>query len=181
MHISNSGLEMIQRFEGFRAHTYRDGAGFATIGYGHKLLNCQSFPNGITMDDAVSILRADVHEAEKVIEELVRVPLTQGQFDALVDFIFNLGAERFRRSTLLRALNGGRYQAAGEQLLRWDLIDGTESQGLRDRRLAEMNLWNASTPRAMAAAAPGQADAAKPGVQRAGTPAETRAGSEQAA
>jgi lysozyme len=150
MQLSDAGLEMIKGFEGFRTHTYLDGAGLPTIGYGHRLLNPSSFPNGIGEDDAASILRADVHDAEVAIERLVKVPLTQGQFDALVDFVFNLGQERFARSTLLRALNGGRYQAAGEQLLRWDLVAGEECEGLRKRRVAELTLWNASTPQAMA-------------------------------
>jgi len=150
MELSDTGLEMIKRFEGFCPRSYHGAAGLPTIGYGHRLLNSASFPNGVTEDDAASILRADVREAATVVERLVTVPLTQGQFDAIVDFVFNLGQERFARSTLLRALNGGRYQAAGEQLLRWDLVNGEENQGLRMRRLAEMTLWNASTPQAMA-------------------------------
>jgi lysozyme len=141
---------MIKQFEGFRTQIYQDAAGLPTIGYGHRLLNPGSFPNGVTEDAAASILRADLCAAITVVELLVKVPLTQGQFDALVDFVFNLGQERFARSTLPRALNGGRYQAAGEQLLRWDLINGEENQGLRQRRLAELTLWNASTPQPMA-------------------------------
>lgn len=144
MQLSDAGLEMIKRFEGFRAHTYLDAAGVPTVGYGHRLLQPHAFPNCLSQDDAASILRADVRDAVQVVERLVKVPLTQGQFDALVDFVFNLGQERFARSTLLRALNGGRYQAAGEQLLRWDLVNVEENQGLRARRLAELTLWNAS-------------------------------------
>jgi lysozyme len=150
MQLSDAGFDLIKRFEGFRAHTYLDAAGLPTVGYGHQLLNHASFPNGISEDDAESILRADVSEAVKLVEMLVKVPLTQGQFDALVDFVYNLGQERFARSTLLRALNGGRYQAAGEQLVRWDLVNGEENLGLRARRLAELALWVASTPQAMA-------------------------------
>lgn len=150
MQLSDAGMDMIKRFEGFRAHTYTDAAGLPTIGYGHRLLNPASFPNGITEEEADSILRADLREAALAVEQMVKVPLTQGQFDSLVDFVFNLGLERFRRSTLLRALNGGRYQAAGEQLLRWDLIGGEQNLGLRARRLAELKLWTASTPQPMA-------------------------------
>jgi lysozyme len=82
---------------------------------------------------------------------LVRVPLTQGQFDALVDFCFNLGAGRLAASTLLKALNARRYDAAGEQLLRWDVAAGEVNAGLRARREAEARLW-AGPARAIIAA-----------------------------
>lgn len=150
MQLSESGIEMIKRFEGFRQRVYRDLAGFPTIGYGHRLKTSETDPGVISESDATALLRTDVSDAASTVERMVKVPLTQGQFDALVDFVFNLGCERFARSTLLRALNGGRYQAAGEQLLRWDLVNGQENLGLRARRLAELALWNASTPQAMA-------------------------------
>jgi lysozyme len=146
MELSETGLELIKRFEGFRERAYLDAAGLPTIGYGHRLLNPAQYPDGIGEQEAATMLRSDVQDAIRTIERMVTVPLTQGQFDALVDFVFNLGCERLKRSTLLRALNGGRYQAAGEQLLRWDLIQGQENLGLRARRLAELKLWNASTP-----------------------------------
>ena len=154
MELSEEGFELIKRFEGFRSRTYLDPAGLPTIGYGHRVLNPALFPNRITEDEASAILRTDVRDAIGSIERMVKVPLTQGQLDALVDFVFNLGSERLARSTLLRALNGGRYQAAGEQLLRWDLIQGHENLGLRARRLAEIKLWNTSTPGSGAAEVP---------------------------
>jgi len=76
---------------------------------------------------------------------LVKVALTQGQFDALVDFCFNLGAGRLAKSTLLRCLNAGRYNDAAEQLLLWDLAGGEVNLGLKARREAELRLWK-STP-----------------------------------
>jgi lysozyme len=72
---------------------------------------------------------------------LVRVPLTQGQFDALVDFCFNLGEGRLAGSTLLRELNAGLYAAAGQQLLAWDHAGGKVIPGLKARREAELALW----------------------------------------
>ncbi|MDR3792943.1 MAG: lysozyme [Terracidiphilus sp.] len=173
MQLSETGLELIKRFEGFRGHVYRDVAGFPTIGYGHRLQTPAQYPDGISEEEAATILRNDVQDAIQTIERTVVVPLTQGQFDALVDFVFNLGSERLKRSTLLRALNGGRYQAAGEQLLRWDLIQGQENLGLRARRLAELNMWNASTPSSI------DASAAKPVVGVAG--ASTAAAGERVA
>jgi len=79
------------------------------------------------------------------VGRLVKVPLTQGQFDALVDFCFNLGEGRLASSTLLKVLNGARYEAAGEQLLRWDLAAGQVNTGLKGRREAELELWQSTS------------------------------------
>ena len=141
MKLSGAGLELLKRSEGFRGQTYKDVNGFPTIGYGHRLLHPESFPDGISESQAAEILVSDVREAEQAVERLVKVPLAQGQFDALVDFCFNLGAGRLASSTLLRALNGGRYEAAAEQLLRWDIAGGKENSGLKARRKAEFALW----------------------------------------
>ncbi len=92
MQLSKAGLELLKRSEGFRSHTYKDVNGFPTIGYGHRLLNPESFPDGIAEPQATEILAADVRDAEQAVARLVKVPLTSGQFDALVDFCFNLGA-----------------------------------------------------------------------------------------
>ena len=144
MKLSSAGLELIKKSEGFRARVYPDVAGIPSIGYGHRLLPHEAFPNGLTEAEASGILTADIREAEQAILRLVKVPLTQGQFDALIDFCFNLGEGRLAASTLLKALNARRYQAACEQLLRWDLSGGEVHQGLRLRREAEARLWNQS-------------------------------------
>ena len=141
MKLSAEGLDLLKRSEGFRGRTYLDVSGFPTIGYGHRLLHPESFPNGIDEQQAAEILTVDVRDAEQAIERLVRVQLTQGQFDALVDFCFNLGAGRLGSSTLLKVLNLGRYDDAAEQLLRWDQAGGQENAGLKARREAELALW----------------------------------------
>lgn len=141
MEISSAGLELITRSEGFRAHVYLDVAGLPTIGFGHRLLPHESFPEGISEADALRILSADLRLAEQAVLRLVKVPLTQGQFDALTDFCFNLGPGRLASSTLLKALNARGYEAACEQLLRWNLAGGEINQGLRARREAEALLW----------------------------------------
>jgi len=152
MQLSAAGLELIKRSEGFRNRTYLDVAGLPTIGYGHLLLPRESFPNGIEEAQATQILAADVRAAEQSVQRLVKVALTQGQFDALVDFCFNLGAGRLASSTLLKVLNGGRYEAAAEQLLRWDLAGGEVNAGLKARREAECQLWTGAAPQQQAAA-----------------------------
>jgi lysozyme len=141
MKLSTTGMQLLKNSEGFRSHVYLDVAGIPTIGYGHRLLHRDSFPNGIDEPQAAILLACDVRDAEQAVQRLVKVPLTQGQFDALVDFCFNLGAGRLIASTLLKCLNAGRYDDAVEQLLLWDHADGQESAALKARREAETELW----------------------------------------
>jgi lysozyme len=144
MKLSAAGLELLKKSEGFRSRTYLDVAGRATIGYGHLIGVHEIFPNEISAAQAEALLAADVSQAEQAVSRLVRVPLTQGQFDALVDFTFNLGAERLRASTLLLRLNAGDYDAASAELLHWDHAGAQEIAGLKLRREAEVRLWKES-------------------------------------
>jgi lysozyme len=141
MHLSAEGLDLIKKSEGFRGHIYRDVAGYPTIGYGHLIKPGESFPDGIAEPQASAILAADLQAAEQAVARLVKVALTQGQFDALVDFCFNLGAGRLASSTLLRELNAGHHDAAGQQLFAWDHAAGFVNAGLKARRQAEFDLW----------------------------------------
>jgi lysozyme len=118
--MSTAGMALLKKSEGFRSHTYLDAAGIPTIGYGHRILASESFPSGIDEPEGARMLERDVESAEQAVKRLVRVDLTQGQFDALVDFVYNLGWNKFAASELLQDLNRGRYDAAAEQLLRWD-------------------------------------------------------------
>lgn len=152
MKLSAAGLDLLKRSEGFRSRTYLDGAGIPTIGYGHRLLHPNSFPNGVAEAQAAEILASDVRNAEQAVQHLVTVAVTQGQFDALVDFVFNLGAGKLASSTLLKILNAGRHNDAAEQLLRWDLAGGKESVALKVRRQAEYQLWNDAAARRQVAA-----------------------------
>jgi lysozyme len=145
MQLSAAGLELIERSEGFRSNTYFDMAGFPTIGYGHRLDPHESFPDGVCEAEAEVLLRWDVRKAEQEVVRLVKTPLTQGQFDALVDFVFNLGAGRLASSTLLIELNAGKYEAAADELLRWDHADGREVGALKARREAEYKLWRSDS------------------------------------
>jgi lysozyme len=142
MKFSVAGMNLLKKSEGFRSRVYLDVAGFPTIGYGHRLLHADSFPNGIDEPQAANLLLCDVRDAEQAIQRLVRVPLTQGQFDALVDFCFNLGVGRLISSTLLKALNAGRYDDAVQQLRRWNHAGNRECAALKARREAEADLWH---------------------------------------
>ncbi|MGA2632763.1 MAG: lysozyme [Terracidiphilus sp.] len=144
MQLSAVGLELLKRSEGFRSRIYLDVAGIPTIGYGHRVLASESFSNGIEEPEGETLLSSDVRIAEQSVQRLVRVALTQGQFDALVDFCFNLGRGRLAASKLLQDLNTGRYDAAAEQLLRWDHAGVLENVGLKARREAEFHLWHSA-------------------------------------
>ncbi len=153
MQLSAAGLELIKKSEGFRRQIYMDAAGLRTIGYGHRVTAAESFPGGIDEARAEALLAGDVRQAEQVVGRLVRVTLTQGQFDALVDFCFNLGAGRLAGSTLLRELNAGRYGEAAEELLYWVYAGGVANEGLKARRAAEFELWTKDEGKAGEAAA----------------------------
>jgi len=152
MEISAQGLDLIKRSEGFRSRQYLDVAGYATIGYGHRVIPPESFSDGITQEQATAILMNDVQQAEHAVNRLVRVPLAQGQFDALVDFCFNVGPVKLAASTLLKELNDRQYAHAGLQLLRWDYAAGLPNAALRARRTAELQLWTGGAPEEQIAA-----------------------------
>jgi lysozyme len=152
MKFSAAGMELLKRSEGFRNRVYLDVAGLPTIGYGHRLLQPDSFPNGICELQAANLLSSDLRDAEQAVLRLVKVPLTQGQFDALVDFTFNLGSARLASSTLLKCLNAGRYDDAAEQLSLWDHAGGHEIASLMARREAEVELWRSGQVEQQAAA-----------------------------
>lgn len=145
MHLSAAGLDLLKKSEGFRDRVYSDVAGFPTIGFGHRLTPGESYPGAIDLARAESILSADIASAEAAVNRLVRVPLTQGQFDALVDFAFNLGSGRLASSTLLRYLNSGKYNEAAWQILAWDHAGSRELTALKLRREAEFHLWSPRT------------------------------------
>lgn len=148
MHLSESGLAAIRAHEGLRLEAYPD-PGSAdglpiTIGYGStRRLDGSAWKLGdkITEAEATTLLRRDVSDAEVTVNRLVTVPLTQGQFDALVSFVFNVGAGAFKGSTLLRLLNAGDYTGAAAQFARWVNNDGKPLSGLVRRRNAERAMF----------------------------------------
>jgi len=134
---------------------YKDSAGLPTIGVGHLLtkseltsgkININGVPveysNGLTGDQVTDLLSQDVTPAENAVNNGVKVPLNQNQFDALVSFTFNVGVGAFTSSTLLKVLNQGQYDQVPTQLLRWTRAAGQVVQGLVNRRQNEIDLWN---------------------------------------
>lgn len=143
MNISTHGLELIKRFEGLHLQAYLDPVGIPTIGYGTIIMNGSPVRMGtvITEEQAESLLYSDVQKFENYVNQLVNVPLTQEQFDALVSFTYNLGPTNLKKSTLLRLLNRRMYEEAQPQFLRWNRAGGKVLRGLTRRRLAEAALF----------------------------------------
>jgi lysozyme len=140
VNISQTGIDLIKGFEGYSDKVYLDTAGIYTIGYGSTKGITRHTPP-ITKEQGEKLLIADLADAESAVNRLVDVPLTQNQFDALVSFVFNLGAEAFRKSTLLQMINTGQHHKAPEQFQRWKYAGGKESKGIITRRLKESALY----------------------------------------
>lgn len=138
---SNNGLELTKGFEACRLTAYQDSGGVLTIGFGHVGSDVH-LGMTITQDQADALLDKDVQVAVDAVNRLVAVSLSQNQFDALVDFTFNLGEGVLARSTLLKMLNAGKYDYAAAQFLVWDHVNGRAVAGLLRRRRAEMELFN---------------------------------------
>jgi lysozyme len=139
MNYSQTGLQLTESSEGCKLDAYLDGGGVPTIGFGHT--------KGVYLGMTCSQLQAeawlleDVQHAVGTVNSLVKVPLTQNQFDALVDFVFNLGSGAFNSSTLLRKLNAGDYAGANAEFGRWNHDNGKTVAGLTRRRAAEAALF----------------------------------------
>ena len=142
MILSEEGLKLIESFEGFRPQVYNDLAGHPTIGYGHKLLPSESYPSGITQDEAQTLLERDVQWAEKIVNSLVKVPITQGMFDALVSFTYNLGGGTLAKSSVLTHLNAGQFTEANWEIGRYYFANEKPVMGLLRRRHAEQALFS---------------------------------------
>ncbi|HCR1911714.1 TPA: lysozyme [Enterobacter kobei] len=139
MKTGEKGLALIKHFEGLRLWAYQCSANVWTIGYGHT---AGVRPGDvITPEQADAFLREDVADAERSVGRFVCVPLTQHQFDALVSFVFNLGVESFRTSTLLKKLKAGDYDSAAQEFGCWVHAGGKALPGLVRRREAERALF----------------------------------------
>jgi len=147
MKTSANGLARICGEEGFVGHVYKDSAGIPTIGFGHVVRPGEDFPNGVTRDQAMSIMASDLVRFEDAVNRDVLVPLTQCQFDALISFSYNAGVGALESSTALKLLNAGCYTAAAEALKVWcKRIDPHTGQlvvdaGLAARRAREVALF----------------------------------------
>jgi lysozyme len=143
MQISHNGIESLKQLEGFRDKAYIDTGGVLTIGYGSTSINGQPVQPGqtITKAEAELALVADLAWAQTTVNQLVRVPLKQQQFDALTSFVYNVGANAFRTSTMLLKLNQKDYEGAAKEFDKWVYDNRKVIPGLVSRRRIERGLF----------------------------------------
>lgn len=143
MQVSPAGVALTRSMEGCALTAYPDpasgGAPF-TCGFGHTGPDVKPGMT-ITQAQADAWLEYDLARAAQVVNSLVHVYLNQNQFDALCDFVLNVGAGNFRSSTLLRLLSAGNFAAAADQFARWTQAAGKTMPGLVKRRAAERALF----------------------------------------
>jgi lysozyme len=138
MEYSDKGLNLTEREEALRLIAYPDQGGVWTIGYGHTGPEVHA-GLVITREQAITWLQNDVQKAVNSVNTHVRVSVTQQEFDALVDFAFNVGVHAFETSTLLKLLNAGNYAGANAAFKSWVFVKGQVNKGLYNRRQAEQD------------------------------------------
>jgi len=144
MHISPSGIDLICNFEGKRLTAYDDGVGVWTIGFGTTV-----YPNSIkvkkgdacTEAQAKAYMAHDLKKFESAVNNAVKIPLNQNQFDALVSLAYNIGTDAFSKSTLMKKLNANDIRGAADQFDVWVNAGGKRMQGLVNRRAKEKALF----------------------------------------
>lgn len=146
--VYDKAIELTKESEGFRSKLYNDAASYCTIGYGHliKLAPCdgsepEGFKQGISVPQGTEILRQDMEKAERGIMTEVDVELTDGQYGALCDFVFNVGIGNFRKSTLARRVKAGDFDRVPFEFRRWVFAGGRKLPGLAKRRENEIALF----------------------------------------
>jgi lysozyme len=140
---SKTGLCLTEGCEGCRCEAYQDVAGVWTIGYGHTGPDVHAGLS-ITEQQAEALLAQDVSSTAAFVNRSVTVPLTQEEFDGLVDFVFNIGTGAFQKSTMLADLNAGNFAGAAAQFQLWDRAGGKVVAALLQRRNMEARLFQAT-------------------------------------
>lgn len=142
MKVSEKGIALIKQYEGCKLYAYRDSVGVLTIGYGHT--KGVKAGQAITQQQADAFLREDLKSAENAINA-TGVELSQNQFDALVSWVFNLGATNFYKSTMYKYIKTKRSPIeVCDQMVLWHNAGGKPLLGLKRRRVAEANMYMGS-------------------------------------
>jgi len=139
--ISQAGANFIKSFEGFAAYIYICLGGYKSIGYGHALRVGEIFKEPMNKIEGDVLIKKDIRVYEYAVTRYIKVPLSQGQRDALISFTFNLGAGALQRSTLRMKLNRGEYESAADEFPRWCRAGGRIVKGLLRRRRAEREIF----------------------------------------
>ncbi|MGL4998585.1 MAG: lysozyme [Cetobacterium sp.] len=139
MKISQTGINLIKKFEGCKLETYKCSANVNTIGYG----TTKNIVPGmkISLQQAEDFLKKDLIYYENAVNENVKIKLNQNQFDALVSFVYNLGEGNLKSSTLLKLVNSNKVLEASKEFVRWNRANGKVLAGLTRRREAEKDLF----------------------------------------
>ena len=136
MQTSQNGIQFIANNEGFCSHAQGD-YGHLVIGHGHDLLPGESFPNGITLDEAEGLLQQDVAKVDAAMNaQHLALDLNQNQWDAVVDFAYECGT-----GALIQLMAHGIDQIPA-QLPRWHFAGGSSLPGMVERRKADIELYN---------------------------------------
>lgn len=144
MNITDEGLELIRRFEGFRDTAYLCPGGKWTVGYGHTSDAGQPMVErgtSLSREQAEQVLRTDVERFAAGVRKNIRKPLGDQQFSALVSFAYNVGLSAFRSSSVLKAVNAGAFDTVPRRLQLWVKAQGRVLPGLVKRRAAEAALF----------------------------------------
>lgn len=147
--VSDYGKSFIKKKEGLRTTIYKDNAGLDTIGYGHLITKAEktagTYKQGITERQAENLFEDDIELVRINLNRLLSnnniTTVTQGQFDALASFVFNLGIGKLEDSTLLKYFKAGKVNDAADQFLRWVYAGKQKIKGLQIRRAAERELF----------------------------------------
>ena len=139
MKISQKGIDLIKKFEGCKLYAYRDSVGVLTIGYGH-IKNVKA-GMAITQQQAETFLKDDIKPVETLLNGM-GINYTQGQFDALVSWIFNLGQGNFKSSTMYKYIVAKKSDIEiTDQMVKWHNAGGKPLLGLKKRRAKEANMF----------------------------------------
>lgn len=140
MKTSAAGVAFIAEWEGFVDHVYLDAGGLATVGYGHLVRTGEDFSGGVTKEQALALLAADVATAEDCVDGHTE-GLSQNAFDACTSLTYNIGTGAFLASTVLHEIRAGNMEAAADAFLLWRKVNGQDNAGLLARREAERTLF----------------------------------------
>ena len=137
MAIAQSTLAFITKEEGARNKAYKDSKGLWTIGVGHLIKPDEQHLITATLTDeqVEELLRSDLKWCSEAVESSVKVPLSQGQFDALYSLCFNIGETAFRKSTVVRKINENDLQGAADAILMWNKPEVLINRRKRERAL----------------------------------------------
>ena len=160
--VYDKGISLTKSSEGWVPHLYNDAVRYCTIGYGHliKKAPCNGteppeFRHGITKPKGDQILVGDLASSQYAVMTDVQVPLSDGQFAALTDFVFNVGGANFRNSILLKFINSKDMDQVPGQFRRWVVADGKPLAALQARREREIDLFFEGLPKPKAVPQPG--------------------------